>query len=240
LIILGALGVSILYGILWVRGKGTRELSKHFVKAFNERLTRNESQIEVLRQDTSENTMAINKLIRREEVRGARIDDLEKSLILSLEAIRKVLHHTIAYEEKLRSLEVRLKQIEAEGLKDQVQEIMKELKDLASKFENLQALLPEELSKEAKEKVILEEGGVLSKLTPTEMKVLKMLASEGAKTSRQIEQVLGKTREHTARLMKKLYVEGYVERNSERLPYVYRINERIRKAIESLESPQDL
>lgn len=229
-----------MYSLIWLRGRGTRELSKYVVKAFNERLAKQESQLEILRQDTSENTIAINKLVRRDELRGARIEDLEKSMILSLEATRKVLHHTLAYESRLRNLEVKLKEIEDERLIPQIQEIRKDLKDLASKLENYEILRQEGLGGESKENIILEEKGVLSKLTPTEIKVLMVLSSEGAKTSRQIEQVLGKTREHTARLMKKLYVEGYVERNSERLPYVYRINEKVRKALESAKFPQEI
>ncbi|MBS7608941.1 hypothetical protein KEJ36_01635 [Candidatus Bathyarchaeota archaeon] len=242
MVAIGAVGlsISIACSIIWFESRSTREISKYLVKAFNERLARQESQLEVLRQDTSENTMAINKLVRREELRGARIEDLEKSVILSLEAARKVLHHTLAFEGRLRNLEVKLKEIEEGRHNPQIQEIKKELKDLASKIESYEILRQEGIRSEIKENIILEEKGVLSKLTPTELKVLKLLSSDGAKTSRQIEQVLGKTREHTARLMKKLYVEGYVERNSERLPYIYRINERVRKALESAKSPKEV
>lgn len=43
------------------------------------------------------------------------------------------------------------------------------------------------------------------------------------KTSRDIQEVLGKSREHTARLLKKLYDDGLVKRNVNSKPYTYSI-----------------
>jgi hypothetical protein len=54
--------------------------------------------------------------------------------------------------------------------------------------------------------------------------VLKLLA-EGPKTSRQIEIVIGRSREHTARLMKKLFELGYVTRDTSTKPYTYAITD---------------
>ncbi len=52
------------------------------------------------------------------------------------------------------------------------------------------------------------------------MKILDILA-EGPKTSREIERIIGRSREHTARLMKHLYELGYVRRDESTRPYVY-------------------
>lgn len=65
----------------------------------------------------------------------------------------------------------------------------------------------------------------LARLTETELRVLDILADEGEKTASQIKSEIDLTREHTARLMKSLYTRGYIERNTERLPYVYRIKD---------------
>lgn len=54
--------------------------------------------------------------------------------------------------------------------------------------------------------------------------VLKLLV-EGPKTSRQIETVIGRSREHTARLMKKLFELGYVTRDTNTKPYTYAITD---------------
>ena len=45
-------------------------------------------------------------------------------------------------------------------------------------------------------------------------------------TSRDIQITLKKSREHTSRLMKKLFEEGYVQRNTESKPYTYSITEK--------------
>lgn|GEM_PF-951679 len=71
-----------------------------------------------------------------------------------------------------------------------------------------------------------------AQLTHTEMVILQTLASSGAKTASEIREVIGKTREHSARLMKKLYVEGYIERDTSSLPYGYKLSEKIRKSFE--------
>lgn len=63
----------------------------------------------------------------------------------------------------------------------------------------------------------------LAPLTETELLVLKILADDSRRTAREIREEIKLTREHTARLMKKLYEEGYLERNTQRIPYTYRI-----------------
>jgi len=66
-------------------------------------------------------------------------------------------------------------------------------------------------------------------LTPTELKILEILATEGDKTVREIRNRIGLTREHTGRLMKSLYDKGYIERRTNRIPYVYRIKKEMKE-----------
>ncbi len=63
--------------------------------------------------------------------------------------------------------------------------------------------------------------------------VLKLLL-DGPKTSRQIEAVIGRSREHTARLMKKLFGMGYVARDTVTKPYAYSITETGRSAVQGI------
>jgi len=51
---------------------------------------------------------------------------------------------------------------------------------------------------------------------------LKLITSKSM-TSRDIQITLGRSREHTSRLMKKLFEDGYVKRNSNSKPYTYSI-----------------
>jgi DNA-binding IclR family transcriptional regulator len=65
---------------------------------------------------------------------------------------------------------------------------------------------------------------------------LEILAEEGEKTAPEIKDRIKLTREHTARLMKKLYEEGYLERDSGKIPYAYRIKEEMLKILKKTEA----
>lgn len=69
-------------------------------------------------------------------------------------------------------------------------------------------------------------------LTYTEIKVLRVLSNSGPKTALEIKDIIGKTREHSARLMKKLYSQGYVLRETRIIPYTYKINETIKESLQ--------
>ena len=55
-------------------------------------------------------------------------------------------------------------------------------------------------------------------------------------TSRDIQITLKRSREHTSRLMKKLFEDGYVQRNTESKPYTYSITEKGKAKIDDLQS----
>jgi chromosome segregation ATPase len=76
----------------------------------------------------------------------------------------------------------------------------------------------------------------LAQLTATEVAVLELLASEGSKTAPQIKEKVRLSREHTARLMKKLYEEGYLDRETIKIPFKYSAKKEIEKL---LGKPQD-
>jgi len=76
----------------------------------------------------------------------------------------------------------------------------------------------------------LEQRAVLGQLTPTEFEVLSILDDMGEGTGPEIRERIQKTREHTARLLKKLYEMGFIDRNTSGMPYRYNV----RKEIEDL------
>jgi len=76
----------------------------------------------------------------------------------------------------------------------------------------------------------------LAPLTETELAVLEILAKEGEKTAPEIRERIGLTREHTARLMKKLYEDGYLERTTRKMPYTYRLKEEMSKILKKREA----
>lgn len=71
----------------------------------------------------------------------------------------------------------------------------------------------------------------LAPLTETELSVLNILAIEGAKTAPEIRDRIKLTREHTARLMKKLYEAGYLERDTQKMPYAYRVKKEMMRIL---------
>jgi DNA-binding MarR family transcriptional regulator len=71
----------------------------------------------------------------------------------------------------------------------------------------------------------------LSRLTETERWVLHMLVEAGSMTAPKVEKKIGKTREHTARLMKKLWKEGYVERDTHKMPFTYRATKKLKEIL---------
>ena len=76
----------------------------------------------------------------------------------------------------------------------------------------------------------------LAPLTETELSVLETLALEGPKTAPEIKDRIRLSREHTARLMKKLYEEGYLERDTSKIPFKYRVKKEMEKLLKKTES----
>lgn len=72
---------------------------------------------------------------------------------------------------------------------------------------------------------------VFQQLTETEMEVLEMIVDLGEGTVPEIREKIDRTREHTARLLKKLYDRGFIDRNTSGMPYRYSIRKEIRDII---------
>jgi len=75
----------------------------------------------------------------------------------------------------------------------------------------------------------------LAQLTETELLVLEFLAAEGEKTAPETKDKVKLSREHTARLMKKLYEKGYLERSSNKIPFTYRLKEEMQRFLKKPE-----
>jgi DNA-binding CsgD family transcriptional regulator len=76
----------------------------------------------------------------------------------------------------------------------------------------------------------------IAPLTETELSVLEMLALEGSKTAPEIKDRIKLSREHTARLMKTLYEEGYLERETSKIPFKYSVKKEMEKLLKKAES----
>jgi DNA-binding CsgD family transcriptional regulator len=110
---------------------------------------------------------------------------------------------------------------------------------LASKVSALEAQTREfSVIPEAKVEAVIpiKREKALAPLTETELAVLEMLASEGPKTAPEIKDKIKLSREHTARLMKKLYEEGYLERDTGKIPFKYNVKKEMEDLLKKKES----
>ena len=144
-------------------------------------------------------------------------------------------------EDRIRSLIRRAKTTSTvnKELAEHVMMVRKEVQILSETQENLQkqiAAFNEGIQQTPKveriEPVLGVEERPLARITETESQVLKILVEEGPMTAPDVERKIGKTREHTARLMKKLWQEGYVERDTHRIPFIYRPTKGLKKILE--------
>jgi len=78
----------------------------------------------------------------------------------------------------------------------------------------------------------LRRDAVLDQLTPTEMEVLMLIEEVGEASGPAIRERVNKTREHTARLLKKLFDSGFIDRNTSGMPYRYSVRKEIRELIQ--------
>jgi DNA repair exonuclease SbcCD ATPase subunit len=76
----------------------------------------------------------------------------------------------------------------------------------------------------------------MAHLTDTEVAVLELLVSEGAKTAPEIKERVKLSREHTARLMKKLYEQGYLERETGKIPFKYSVKKEMENLLKKSEA----
>ncbi len=78
----------------------------------------------------------------------------------------------------------------------------------------------------------LRQDAVLDQLTQTELEVLMIIEELGEGSVPEIRRRIEKTREHTARLLKKLFDRGFIDRNTSGMPYRYHIRKEIKELIQ--------
>ncbi|MDH5462131.1 MAG: MarR family transcriptional regulator [Candidatus Bathyarchaeota archaeon] len=110
-------------------------------------------------------------------------------------------------------------------------------KEIAEKIEELErfkekvSTAPRAEKAKVEAPIPIKREKALAPLTETELRVLEILAENGPKTAPKVREEIELTREHTARLMKKLYEEGYLERGVQKIPYTYHIKKEMLKIL---------
>ena len=166
-------------------------------------------------------------VLRKMDSNERRLAEITSKAEKALQSRLKMMAEVEAIEEKIGqavSTQETIKQrIEAteETVKQKIQELKKARLERAITRPKRKIVTP----------ISIEREKALAPLTEYQVKILEILATEGEKTAPEMKEKIWITREHTARLMKRLYDEGYVERDMRKMPYVYRIKEEAREIL---------
>ncbi|MBM3292816.1 MarR family transcriptional regulator [Candidatus Bathyarchaeota archaeon] len=146
--------------------------------------------------------------------------DSKDSIIKSSESIQNIQNQAEIDRTSVKNLENRLDntEITIDSLKKEMQKISV-IKSRTNIPQQIPAAIP------------VQQENIIYKLTDTEINILKRIADLKEGTVPEIKEHLGLTREHTARMLKKLYESGYVDRSTNAMPYRYSVRKEIRDMI---------
>jgi predicted transcriptional regulator len=142
------------------------------------------------------------------------------------------------YERQLIDMKIRLDALEIQGIEQKIEDPNLELKQFLEKLAKNEGK-EKQVEQTVVHEVVPEKPISMSNtfniehINPIDY-VLHLITSK-AMTSRDIQITLKKSREHTSRLMKKLFEEGYVQRNTDSKPYTYSITEKGLSKVEQIQ-----
>jgi len=152
------------------------------------------------------------------------IENQKNQLETQISQLNSLTQNSSSLSSSLSGLDIKIKDIEAtqETLKNKISVFEEQIQKIS--------LIPPEIKFEQMLPVVpIKRDKALASLTSTEVAVLEMLSSEGSKTAPEIKERVNLSREHTARLMKKLYEEGYLERGEGKIPFRYSVKKEMEK-----------
>jgi DNA-binding CsgD family transcriptional regulator len=205
------------------------EKAKGFVEdivlSFNRELKREADKLDLIAFKIEGNLAKADTSLRKVDTLERRMPPLEKQIT----AIAADSQNNINILSGLTGLESKIKDIESsqESLKVKIIGFEEQIQKLTIAPEiRVEPVIP------------IKRDKAMAALTDTEIAVLEMLSSEGPKTAPEIKDRVHLSREHTARLMKKLYEEGYLEREVGKIPFSYSIKKEMEKLLRKPENSQ--
>lgn len=133
------------------------------------------------------------------------------------------------YERQLIDMKIRLDALEIQGIEQKPEDPNIELKQFLEKLaksEVKEKLVEKKITPEIEHEKPVSMPNIPSIEPSNPTNYVLQLITNKAMTSRDIQITLKRSREHTSRLMKKLFDDGYVQRNTESKPYTYSITEK--------------
>ena len=189
------------------------------VLSFNREFKRETEKLEIMAYKIEGNAAKADSSLRKTETLEKKIAPLQTQL------------NTISKEESTTSAALTQVTDKVRNLEKSEETIKAQVTTLDDQIQKLSAL------PEIKEPVMpIKRDKAMASLTDTELGVLEMLSTEGAKTAPEIKERVQLSREHTARLMKKLYEQGYLERETSKIPFKYSVKKEMERLLKKPES----
>ena len=215
--LLMTMGMALLY---YRRIKRTQEeyddakgVVENIIISFNKQLQKEEDKLNTVAHIVKGNYSKSEGILKKVEVHDKKmvnleakiegVSEIERTMLIRLKAVDKRIEDTIKMQEIMIQKNA---------------EFEKQKFPVMPKAE-IEAVIP------------IRKEKALSPLTETELRVIETLAADGEKTAPEIKERIELSREHTARLMKKLYENGYLERNTRKTPYIYRLKKEMLKIL---------
>lgn len=232
-----------------------RDVVEDIVLSFNRELRREAERIEKVANNVENASIKSDAGLRMAENFERRIEPLENQILyisskvdsvnISIDSITKDNEKTI---EKLSTVDLnaigtisnidkKVLDMEAsqEAIKTKINGIESRLEEQIQKLSTIPEL-KNDFSLSSMQVMPIKRDKAMASLTDTEVQVIEFLSAEGPKTAPEIKEKVGLSREHTARLMKKLYEEGYLERETGKLPFKYSVKKEMEKLLKKPES----
>jgi predicted transcriptional regulator len=199
-----------------------RRAVEDIVLSFNRELKREASRLELMAYKVEGNTAKANTSLKMADIIEKKIAPFESKLKLISETDANILSKIAEVNDKTQNIETA-----NQTLKTKIAEVEEQVQKLSA--------IPEIKSEPV---IPIRRDKAMAALTDTEITVLEMLSAEGSKTAPEIKDRVQLSREHTARLMKKLYEKGYLERETGKIPFRYSVKKEMKKFLKKAESEQ--
>ncbi len=196
--------------------------------SFNRELKREADRLEVISFKVEGNSAKADTSLKKMDYVEKRITPFEEQLGAINQTLSQNTQTNTNILLGLTGIETKIKDIEV------TQETLKtKISGVEEQFQKITAT-PPEIGNEPV--IMIKRDKAMAALTDTEITVLEMLSKEGAKTAPEIKERVNLSREHTARLMKKLYEEGYLEREAGKIPFKYSIKKEMDNLMQKTEN----
>jgi len=208
-----------------------RNFVEDIVLSFNRQLKREADKVGLIAFKVEESSAKADTSLKKMDNFEKRITPFEERLGAINHSIAQSTQTNTSILSELSGLELKIKDIEVS------QETLRaKISDIEERVQKIQVTPRETIVEPQMGVMPIKRDKAMACLTDTEIAVLEMLSREGSKTAPEIKERVRLSREHTARLMKKLYEEGYLEREAGKIPFIYSIKKEMEKLMQKTEN----